>query len=286
MSPLDQAIEYAEHDKVPVFPCIAAGPRRKRPHTPHGFHDASRDPAILAAWWRRLWPDALIGMPTGKVSGRWVLDIDVKRPAANGFDSLEDLGHSILPGTPMSHTTGRGLHVYFNAGGRELKSSAGLIGPGLDVRGDGGYVIVPSPGSGYAWDPPWNFGTVAAVAAPDWLWPPKLSRPVSTEPIRPVEGLSPYGEAAIESACHAIMHAGTGQQERTLNAESFSIGTLAGAQAVPADLALRALLRVAGAMPDHDPAWPWRAEEIDLKVRRAFRAGLSHPREAGRGRAA
>jgi hypothetical protein len=66
-------------------------------------------------------------MPTGNASGRWVLDIDVKRPEANGFDTLEDLGHSVLPNAPMAHTESGGLHVYYDAGSRELKNSAGLI---------------------------------------------------------------------------------------------------------------------------------------------------------------
>jgi hypothetical protein len=65
-----------------------------------------------------------------------------------------------------------------------------------------------------------------------------------------------------------------------LNAEAFSVGTLAGAGAVPADFSLRALLKAGLRMPDYDPAWPWRAEEIDLKIRRAFGAGLAQPRAA------
>jgi hypothetical protein len=279
MTPLDAALEYCP--AVPVFPCFESGTMRKRPRTPRGFHDASRDPAIIKAWWTR-WPTAAIGMPTGRVSGRWVLDIDVKRPEANGFDTLDDLGHSILPETPMVHTASDGLHVYFDAGDRELKCSAGLLGPGLDIRGCGGYVILPSPGSGYEWDPQWNLGTVPLAAAPDWLWPPKLSRAALPPPPPPAEGLSRYGEAAIESACNAIARAPAGEQERALNAECFSIGALAGAGLVPADIALRALLRVANAMPDHDAQWPWRSEEIDLKVRRAFHAGQHHPREVRR----
>ena len=277
MTPLEAALHYAAR-AWPVFPCIAAdGPNRKRPHTPHGFHDASLEPAVATTWWRR-WPDALIGMPTGRKSGNWVLDIDVKQPQANGFDSLDDLGHAILPETPMVHTASGGLHVYFDAGERELKCSAGLLGPGLDIRGDGGYVILPSPGSGYWWDPQWNFGTVLLAPAPAWIWPPKLSRPISTEPIRPVVGLSPYGDAAIENAGNAIFGAPPGEQERTLNAECFSIGTLAGAGAVPETVALNALLRAAHAMPDHNASLPWRPEEIDQKVRRAFHAGMRHPR--------
>jgi hypothetical protein len=283
-SALDAALRFAAAG-VPVFPCAAAGPMRKRPLTPRGFHDATTDPTIITAWWRR-WPDALIGAPTGRVSGWIVLDIDVKRSEANGFDSLEDLGHSILPQTPMVHTPSGGLHTYFDAGDRELKCSAGLLGPGLDVRSDGGYIIVP-PSRGYEWDPLYNFTTVALLPAPDWLWPPKPARStLPLPPIKPTSGLSPYGEAAIEGACDAIVHAPAGEQERTLNAEAFSIGSLAGAGIVPADVALRALLRAGSAMPDHDVRWPWRPEEIDLKVRRAFNAGLQQPREARRGQVA
>ena len=196
-SPLGAALEYVQ--RVPVFPCRPDGPRRKHPHTPHGFYDATGDREIITKWWTT-WPRALIGMPTGLKSGYVVLDIDVKDPEANGFDSLEDLGLSILPDTPMAHTASSGLHVYFDPGGRELKNSIGLIGPGLDVRGDGGYVIVPSPGSGYVWDPQWSFDTVKPVAAPQWLWPPQPSLPPHSGPIKPVTGLSPYGEAAINGA--------------------------------------------------------------------------------------
>jgi hypothetical protein len=129
-SPLDWALHYAGHRLVPIFPCAPDGPRRKRPLSGRGFHDASRDPDIINAWWTR-WPDALVGMPTGRGTRRVVLDIDVKQSDANGFDTLEDLGHSILPETPMAHTASGGLHVYFDPGGRELRNSAGLIGAGL-----------------------------------------------------------------------------------------------------------------------------------------------------------
>jgi hypothetical protein len=286
MSTLAQALHCAE--QVPVFPCLATDQgvrKQKSPHTPHGFHDASQDPAVIRAWWRQ-WPNALIGMPTGKVTRRWVLDIDVKDEKANGFDTLADLGHGILPDTPMAHTASGGLHIYFNAGDRELRNSIGKIGPGLDIRGDGGYVILPSGGSGYFWDPQWNFGTVSPVAAPAWLWPPPVSLPPTSAPIGPVDGLDPYGEAAIRGACNAIATAPHGQQESTLNAESFSIGSLAGAGAIPEGIALRMLLRAAASMPSYDARYPWRLEEITAKVQRAFNAGMRRPRGGRRGAAA
>jgi Bifunctional DNA primase/polymerase, N-terminal len=278
MTPLDAALGYAARGGCPVFPCREREPDRKRPYTPRGFYDATTDPAVIENWWRG-WPNALIGIPTGLPSGVAVLDIDVKDDRTNGFDSLKDLG-LVLPATPMVHTASGGLHVYFANPERELRCSAGLIGPGLDVRAAGGYIIAPSPGSGYRWDPIHHFGSVAPAAVPDWLWPVKPSIPAPTSPLRPVKGLDPYGEAAINSACDAIARAPAGEQERTLYAECFSIGTLAGADVVPVDLALSALLRAGAAMPSYDARHPWRPEEIDFKVRRAFAAGLTRPREA------
>ncbi len=82
-----------------------------------------------------------------------MLDVDVKDDHINGFDALDDLGHSILPNTWLAHTPSGGLHIYFDLQGRGIRCSAGKLGRGLDVRADGGYVIAPSPNSGYGWDP-------------------------------------------------------------------------------------------------------------------------------------
>lgn len=210
MTPLDMALRYVEHG-WPVFPCIEEGPRRKRPRTPNGFHNARTDPATIRKWWSE-WPNALVGLPTGSASGVVVLDIDCKMPDANGYDSLEDLGHAILPDTPMVHTPSGGVHVYFANPERELRNSAGELGAGIDVRGEGGYVIMPAPGSGYRWDPLLNFKTANPAPAPDWLWPVKPSRPIATVPICPVVGLDRYGAAAIERACDAIAYAPEGSK--------------------------------------------------------------------------
>jgi hypothetical protein len=281
MTPLAAALGYVERT-WPVFPCRWDGPARKRPLTPNGFRDATADPDRIERWWRQ-WPEALVAAPTGATIGAIALDIDIRHDIANGWDSLEDLGHPVLPDSPVVHTPSGGCHWYFANPERELKCSTGLLGPGLDIRATGGYVILPSPGSGYEWDPHCNLDTVPLAPAPNWLWPPKLSRAgFPKAPLRPVQGLSPYGTAAVEAACSAIVRAPAGEQERTLNAECFSVGTAVGAGLVPAPLALRALLTAAAAMPDHDPAKPWRSEEIDLKVRRAFAAGQTHPREVRR----
>ncbi len=134
----DEALAYAKMS-IPVFPCKPGG---KEPLTRNGFKDATTDPDRIRAWWSR-WPDANIAMPTGKRSGLVVVDVD---PKHGGYDSLAELheaGHE-LPLTATIKTGGGGVHHYFNyPGGVEIRNSAGKLGPGLDIRGEGGYVIVP-----------------------------------------------------------------------------------------------------------------------------------------------
>jgi len=78
---LAAALEYAKHN-VPVFPCK---PRGKEPLTPHGFKDATTDPSRIREYWGR-WPDANIGIPTGPVSGLFVVDCDASRHRWASFD--------------------------------------------------------------------------------------------------------------------------------------------------------------------------------------------------------
>lgn len=280
MTPLDAALAYAGRRAWPVFPCTPSGPRRKRPLTARGFHDASREEGVISGWWSR-WPAALVGVPTGRTSGFVALDIDIKRDDANGYDSLAELGAMPLPDTPMVHTASGGLHLYFAAPERELRNSAGRLGPGLDVRGEGGYVIVPSPGSGYRWDPSCNLRTVPLVPAPAWMWPAEPERIAQAHPVRPSAFMSRYAEIALDRACRAIIAAPAGSQERTLNSEVFAIGTLAGAGGISVGPARQALRWAALKMPSYDSRRPWRAKDLEDKVDRAFDTGRQHPR-AGR----
>ena len=74
---LTAALDYASAG-IPVFPCRlrAEGDKKaKSPYTQHGFLDASCQTEQIKRWWAN-YPDAIIGMPTGKVSGLVVMDID------------------------------------------------------------------------------------------------------------------------------------------------------------------------------------------------------------------
>jgi hypothetical protein len=150
---LDAAIRIAAEGHR-IFPCDDS----KRPRVP--WRDAATTSiATIDRWWRE-WPDALIGHPTGmrsSSSGSWcevVIDVDVKR-GAYGLETLAELeqDHGPLPETCTSRTRSGGQHRWFWTRA-EIRNSAGKVGRreavGLDVRGEGGFVIVP-PSSGYEW---------------------------------------------------------------------------------------------------------------------------------------
>jgi hypothetical protein len=233
MTALDAALHYAGHWGKPVFPVLLrrnprTGKLDKIPLVKEWGLTASTDPAQIAAWWKQ-WPNAAIGIPTGARSGFVVLDIDTKEARANGYNTLDALGKSLLPETPMAHTPSGGLHVYFATIGVEIRNSAGAkgLGPGLDVRGEGGYVVVPCAGSGYGWDPHWNLDTVPLMPAPAWLGHRQhQDRPIARHGLR----LDP--QTILDTACENIRHAAPGERHDVLNREVFTSAALVAAGAL------------------------------------------------------
>lgn len=118
----------------------------KHPLTLHGVHDATTDRRQIRKWWRT-WPEANIGVATGAASGIFVVDAD----GAVGRETLVQLCGN--PRTLMSRT-GNGRHYFFRYPGERIRNSV-RFAPGLDVRGDGGYVIAPPSrhqnGKRYRW---------------------------------------------------------------------------------------------------------------------------------------
>jgi hypothetical protein len=229
-SPLDVALAYAQERGWPVFPTKLVprpdGTLNKIPCIKWGT-GASCDPAVIRQWWAR-WPDAVISIPTGKQSGVVVLDIDCKK-GRNGFDTLGyQLDKGVLPDTPMSHTPSGGLHVFFARTEVEIRNSAGGkgLGLGLDIRGDGGQVVLPSPNGGYWWDPHCNFYTVALRPAPSWLGyrPPKEQRAITGEAAGKRGRFDP--KAFLEEACRRIRTAPAGERHDTYRQETFKVACL------------------------------------------------------------
>ena len=154
-------------------PCKSPG---KHPRLAHGLRDASRDPADLRIWWNR-WPESNVGVCTGSASGFWVLDID---PRNGGDDSLADLilEHGELPETLIAHTGGGGRHFFFRIPPDGVR--CGKLADGIDIKGDGGYVVAPpsnhASGGVYRWHVP----DAEILDAPDWLLlkPRQIASPI------------------------------------------------------------------------------------------------------------
>lgn len=120
----------------PVFP---VHPTTKRPMTRHGHLDATTDTMIISLSWQPLWVQgASIATPTG--DGLLVIDVDPR----NGGKPPH-----WVPKTLSVRTQSGGLHFYL-AIDEDIKSRAGLFGPGVDSKCKGGYVLVP-PSPGYEW---------------------------------------------------------------------------------------------------------------------------------------
>lgn len=138
-----------------VFPIK---PRSKQPLTEHGLKDASKEPEQIESWWSR-WPTANIGIATGAVSGGLVvIDLDVdKDKGIDGRVTLREweAEHEKLPDNTWLVITGRGGYHYFYHDTSTVRNRTGIY-EGIDIRGDGGYIVAPPSvhpnGNTYEWE--------------------------------------------------------------------------------------------------------------------------------------
>src|SRR5262245_21680318 len=182
---LAAALDYASRG-IRVFPCRADN---KSPITKNGFYDATTDVKQIKDWWRH-YPDAMIGVRCGPASGLWVFDADIDPD--KGFDGPKELEgliakHGPLPPTPTSVTPRGGTHYFFRWNGIYIRNSTSKIAPGLDLRGNGGYAIVPpsvrADGAPYNWRvdldcpiaeaPTWLLNLIAASSPRNRSWAQK-----------------------------------------------------------------------------------------------------------------
>lgn len=281
--PAAAALEYARQGR-PVFPChtpshdgcschrAACSSPGKHPRTPNGLRDASTDTRVVADWWRR-WPAANIGVVTGRPSGLVVLDVD---PEHGGVDSMRQLvaEHGPLPPGPRVRTGSGGWHVMFTWPGHAVPNSASRIGPGVDIRGDGGYVIAPpslhADGDRYVWT---SGGRPPCL--PEWLErmvePPRIRPSATREPIPVTEALDRWAAAALRGEIERVRFAPEGTRNHTLNRAAFALGQIAGAGVLDTDAVESHLLQAAAAAGLGE-------REAALTVRSGMTAGMARPR--------
>lgn len=149
-------------------------PRDKRPLIPWARMQTRPSSEEEVAEWFHRWPDANIGLVTGEVSNLVVLDVD---PKHGGDATLERLQRRYrpLPITVEAITGGGGRHYYFAHPGHLIRNRAGLA-QGIDLRGDGGYIVAPPSihpnGKAYEWVPGHSPDEIDLAPFPRWLFSP------------------------------------------------------------------------------------------------------------------
>jgi hypothetical protein len=270
---LAAALDYAARG-LPVFPCL---PRSKAPAVPRGFLSATTNPATIRRFWTN--PECNVAIPTGARSGFWALDVD---GAVATLRALE-MEHGAIPKT-RTVATARGKHAWFAYPG-SVPSTAGRLGPGIDTRGDDGYVIVPpsvhQTGHRYVFlsDP-----RARIEPAPPWLIHAARTKPVKLITERAVAAVrrpgraDAYGQAALRAEIGTLAATPRGHRNDTLNRAAFNLFQLvAGGELGEAEVftALHDAC-VANGLAGDD-GW----QSVHATIRSGRGAGLQYPRSRG-----
>lgn len=212
---------------------------------------ASTDPDVIKSWWKQ-WPHANIGIATGIESGIIVMDVDGDEGAAT------IARHGGTEAGPRS-TTGRGEHRFLEHPGFRTKNF--VKRDGLDLRGDGGLVIVaPSlhlSGNRYAWIGETEHLDPAPVPA----WFLEMIQP-EPEPVKPLPVVSSttsartlaYASVALERELVKLSECGNGTRNKQLNESALKLGHIIGAGWINETTVEHALLTTAMAigLPKHE----------------------------------
>jgi hypothetical protein len=271
---LQEALRLAQEGWA-VLPLAPGG---KQPMLKEWPKRASRDPAQIARWWEAQ-PRANIGVACGP-SGLVVIDLDVKGGACGpaAWEALcAELGLSPWD-TAAASTPSGGWHLYYAAPeGMPIGNSAGKLGPGIDVRANGGYVVAPPSrieGGSYAWIERANLQPLPAPVArrlADQRPPPRAGPDASRRDAD--ASLAAYVRKAVDSEAQNVAHAREGMRNHTLNVAAYCLGQLVAAPwAGLAEEAVRdALLQAARACGLAE-------REALATIESGLAVGLQHPR--------
>lgn len=272
---LQEALALARNGR-PVFPA-----RPDKAPLIKGWPDlATTDEQTITGWFDKDQPPNL-AVTTGHKSGFFCLDIDGPMGEAS-LCELERLHDEIAPQCAVRTVSG-GRHFNFLMPDFDLRNSAGKLGPGLDIRANGGYVLVPPSQAlnrdgqigAYSYLSEVRLSSGQLVEAPAWLL--DLLRPLppasSHNPSPGVTASNSYGEKALEEECRRVASAGAGERNDTLNRAAFAIFQLVGGGAIEHGLAeerLRNAALTCGLTP----------KEVEATLRSAAKRGLASPRSA------
>jgi hypothetical protein len=262
---LDHALKFASRGWH-VFPVQARG---KHPLTQTGFREATDDPGQIARWWEK-WRTANIGIACG-ASQIVVVDVDLP----HGPESIRALDVH-LPATLTQRTGSGGTQFFYKAPAWPLHNTAGRLPGvgkllGVDLRADGGYVVVPPSihpsGNAYEW-----VHNVWPEPCPDWLREAEKPRP-APEPYPKRVG-DAYADAALDGECRKVQYALSGNRNNTLNEAAFALGQLI-ASGVLDETTVRERLTTAALHVGLDE------REAAVTITSGLRAGMDAPRRVG-----
>jgi hypothetical protein len=258
-----------------VFPC-AAGTKRPALDGDWQRH-ATTDPARIRDWWTcRAYN---IGISCG-ASGLVVVDLDVPKrrdgDSATGATSLAELcrrsGKPYPSATFTVATPSGGTHLYFRSRVVAVPNSASRLGPLIDVRAAGGYVLAPGSRVGGRSYTPVN--VVLPALLPAWMARALTQQPAQAAPPGPrPRGVpaAPYGLAALREETARVATAPEGTRNDTLNRAAFSLGQLVASGCLP-DAA------VSTALADAARASGLPEREAARAIRSGMTAGARSPR--------
>lgn len=291
--------------KAPLVAGADKGPGGKPVPKTGGLYRATTDQVQIREWWHR-WPLALIGVPMGRPSGVFAIDLDPKGETA--ADTLARLIEAVgaLPPGPVSQTQSGGRHLFFALprDEAELPRNSAKRLDNIDWRGDGGYVVVPpsmlSDGKAYRWlvapatvqDRGPDVETLPFPAAPARLLDLVYQRGdfargrTSAPEPRPGSGarsfadrtdpverdVRRYAQAALDNARMEVARASRGTRGHTLNAVAFSLAPFVALGVMSAREVSAALQDGADACGLTETDGP---VERDAKIARGLKAGAA-----------
>ena len=135
---LEEALRYAALGWE-VFPLAARSKVPKRGS--RGLLDATSDAETVREWWSKD-PNANIGLNVGR-SGLVCVDVDPRHNGdATWSELVSELGEEVSR-TVASATGGGGSHFLYRRNGKPVRSVDGALGPGVDTKSEGGYIVLP-----------------------------------------------------------------------------------------------------------------------------------------------
>jgi hypothetical protein len=166
-NPQDAALAYLSRG----WSVIPMRTRSKRPIVAwHGYQQQRPDVGDVKHWYAR-WPDANVGIVTGRLSGLVVVDVDSRHDGEETLDSLIRQ-HGPLPDTVEARSGGGGRHLYFAHPGGHMPNRVEVF-RGIDLRADGGVIVAPPSvhpsGERYRWARGRSPDALELAPMPRWL---------------------------------------------------------------------------------------------------------------------